>query len=57
MPALPSPPGESQAAWRPLPKGLDVDRICSFRYEATVGNDNAVRLAGMILDIPAGSRR
>jgi DNA-binding transcriptional ArsR family regulator len=48
---------ESQAAWRPLPKAVDVDRICSFRYEATVGNDNAVRLAGMILDIPAGPRR
>jgi hypothetical protein len=51
------PARESQAAWRPLPKGLDVERICSFRYEATVGNDNAVRLAGMILDIPAGPRR
>lgn len=51
------PAKQSQAAWRPLPKGLDVDRICSFRYEATVGNDNAVRLAGMILDIPSGPRR
>jgi transposase len=51
------PARESQAAWRPLPTGLDVDRICSFRYEATVGNDNAVRLGGMILDIPAGPRR
>lgn len=51
------PASESQAAWRALPKELDVERICSFRYEATVGNDNAVRLAGMILDIPAGPRR
>lgn len=51
------PARETQSAWRPLPKGLDVDRICSFRYEATVGNDNAVRLSGMILDIPAGPRR
>ena len=48
------PARQSQAAWRPLPKGLDVDRICSFRYEATVGNDNAVRLGGIILDIPPG---
>ena len=48
---------ESQPAWRPLSKTLDVDRTCSFRYEATVGNDNAVRLSGMILDIPAGPRR
>lgn len=51
------PARETQVAWRPLPKGLDVDRICSFLYEATVGNDNAVRVAGMILDIPAGPRR
>jgi hypothetical protein len=51
------PARESQAAWRPVPKGLDLDRICSFRYEATVGNDNAMRLAGMILGIPAGPRR
>src|SRR5262245_41793656 len=50
------PAKESQYAWRPLPKGLDIDRICSFRYDATVGNDNAVRLGGMILDIPGGPR-
>ena len=51
------PARESQPAWRPLPKTVDADRICSFRYEATVGNDNAVRLSGMILDIPAGPHR
>lgn len=51
------PAQQSQAAWRPLPRGVDVDRICSFRYEAVVGNDNAVRLGGIILDIPAGPRR
>jgi transposase len=51
------PAKQSQAAWRPVPKGLDLDRICSFLYQATVGNDNAVRLGGIILDIPAGPRR
>ncbi len=51
------PARESQSAWRPLPKGLDVERICSFGYQATVGNDNAVRLGGVILDIPAGPHR
>ncbi len=50
------PVKQTQAAWRPVPKAIDVDRICSFRYEATVGNDNAVRLGGIILDIPAGPR-
>jgi hypothetical protein len=48
------PARESQTAWRPLPRGLDVDRICSFSYQATVGNDNAVRLGGIVLDIPPG---
>jgi hypothetical protein len=47
---------ETQTAWRPLPKRVDVDRICSFSYQATVGNDNAVRLGGIILDIPPGPR-
>lgn len=51
------PARESQPAWRPLPKAIDVDRICSFRYQATVDNDNAVRLAGMVLDIPPGPHR
>ena len=51
------PARQSQPAWRPLPKGVDVDRICSFRYQATVGNDNAVRLGGIILDIPPGPRQ
>jgi hypothetical protein len=50
------PARESQPAWRPLPKAVDVDRICSFRYQATVGNDNAVRLGGIVLDIPPGPR-
>lgn len=51
------PARETQPAWRPLLKHVDLERICSFRYEATVGNDNAVRLSGMILDIPPGPRR
>jgi transposase len=47
-------PAQTQAAWRRLPRELDVERLCSFHYRATVGNDNAVRLAGVILDIPEG---
>lgn len=52
------PPKETQAAWRPFPRNLDVDRVCSFRYDAVVGNDNAVRLgSGILLDIPPGPNR
>jgi len=45
---------DSQKAWRKVPEDLDLDRIISFRYTATVGNDNTVRLGGLILDIPPG---
>ena len=47
-------PKDSQKAWRKAPQDLDLDRIISFRYLATVGNDNTVRLGGLILDIPPG---
>ena len=46
-----------QKAWRPVVRGVDIDRVCSFRYEATVGNDNTVRLGGITIDIPAGPWR
>ena len=35
--------------------GVDL-RVCSFHYEATMLNDNTIRLAGMVLDIPPGPR-
>ena len=47
----------TQSAWRKLPKNLDVERILSFRYEATVGNDNAIRFAGMVIDIEPGPNK
>jgi transposase len=49
-------PKQSEKAWRPVPKGLDLDRWISLRYPATVGNDNTVRLGGFVLDIPPGPR-
>jgi len=47
----------SQKAWRRLPSGFDINKAISFRYQAVVGNDNAVRLGGMVIDIPEGSQR
>jgi transposase len=41
------------SAWRKVGR-LDLDRMLSFRYEATVGNDNAIRYGGMIVDVPPG---
>lgn len=36
--------------------GHKPDMICSFRYRATVGNDNAVRIGELIIDVPPGPR-
>jgi transposase len=46
-----------QSAWRAVPKNLDLDRALSLEYEATVGNDNAIRFYGMIIDIPPGPKK
>jgi hypothetical protein len=44
--------------FRPVRRSLDLDRVCAFRYQATVANDNAVRLAGgTVIDIPPGPGR
>lgn len=40
--------------WRRLGPGLDLDKICSFRYNAKVASDNAVRFCGLVFDIPPG---
>lgn len=47
-------PQETVSAWRKPSRGLDLERILSLRYEATVAKDNAIRLHGMIIDIPPG---
>ena len=52
------PPLDSNSAWRPVTKGLDLERVCSFRYEATVSNDNVVKLAGApVIHIPPSRTR
>jgi transposase len=48
------PAAQPEAVWRPPPKRAPRERILSLCYPAKVGNDNAVRLDGMILDIPPG---
>jgi hypothetical protein len=48
---------EATPAWRRVRRQTDLERVCSFHYEATVLNDNTVRLAGMVIDIPPGPRK
>lgn len=47
-------PATGEHRWRRLGPGLDLDRLCSFRYNAKVANDNAVRFCGLIFDIAPG---
>jgi transposase len=51
------PPRESEKAWRKVLPEIDLDRIISFRYRSVVGNDNCVRIGGLILDLPPGPHR
>jgi hypothetical protein len=49
-------PVDTTPAWRSV-RRLDLDRICAFRYDRQVGNDNAVRIAREVIDIPPGPHR
>lgn len=42
-------------AWRPIPAGLDLDRVLAFRWRRVVGNDSCVRLEGAVLQLPPGA--
>jgi hypothetical protein len=48
------PAADTVPAWRSVPRGLDLDRLCSLYTEATVLNDNTVRTQGRVLQIPPG---
>jgi hypothetical protein len=48
------PPQDSTPAWRKARPGADLERICAFRHEAKVLNDNTVRIRGRVIDIPPG---
>jgi len=44
---------EAPSRFRPA-KGLDLNRILAFRYQATVANDDTVQLGGTVIQIPPG---
>jgi len=50
------PPASDVPAWRPLPAGLDLARVCAFRWRRAVGSDSCIRLEGMVLQLPPGAR-
>lgn len=49
---------EPEIAYRPLPDGLDLDRVCCFKYGRIVASDNTIRFGGRVLQLgPVGARR
>ena len=50
-------PADRADAHRRLPRGLDLDGVCSLHYVRTVANDNTVRLEERLVQIPPGPRR
>jgi transposase len=48
------PPASGVPAWRPVPAGLDLARVCAFRWRRAVGSDSCIRLEGMVLQLPPG---
>jgi transposase len=47
-------PASEVPAWRPLPAGVDLARVCAFRWRRSVGSDSCIRLHGMVLQLPPG---
>jgi hypothetical protein len=51
------PPAEAGSAYRPVPRGLDLDRVCAFAYARQVAHDNTVRVDDLVLQLPPGPGR
>lgn len=52
------PASEPEIVYRPLPSGLDLDRVCCFKYGRIVAADNTIRFGGHVLQLgSAGPRR
>lgn len=51
------PAANPEPAWRPLPAGLRLDRVCCLKYRRVVANDHTVRVGSTILQLPPGPGR
>jgi len=48
------PPALAASGYRPVPRRLDLDRVCAFHYARTVAADNTVTLDGLVLQLQPG---
>ena len=51
------PAADPAPAWRPLPAGTRIERICCLKYRRVVANDHTVRAGATILQLPPGPGR
>jgi transposase len=46
------PAAEPASAWRRLPRGTRLERVCCFKYRRTIARDGTVRAGATILQVP-----
>jgi transposase len=46
------PPREAKAAWLPVPRGVELERVFVLKYRRKVAKDHTIRLAGQVLQLP-----
>ena len=51
------PPAVAAPAYRAVPRGCDLDRICAFHYARQVAADNTVRVEQVVLQLAPGPHR
>lgn len=49
------PPLDPKPAWRRLPKGTRIERVCCLKYRRSVARDGTVRAGATIIQLPAKS--
>jgi hypothetical protein len=51
------PAADPSPAWRRLPAGTRIDRVCCLKYRRVVANDHTVRVGATVLQLPPGPGR
>jgi hypothetical protein len=51
------PAAVATSAYRPVPRGCDLERVCAFHYVRQVALDNTVRVDGVVLQLAPGPHR
>ena len=51
------PAAVATSAYRPVPRGCDLDRVCAFHYGRQVALDNTVRVEEVVLQLAPGPQR